>query len=285
MPAPAHESLPDNLAPPPTAARDFRAASGGQPHSDPTARLDRLVAPAGVVKLADTQDLGSCASGRVGSSPTFRTRVRRSTASTRPPTVTTDGNSLAQHRTHPLARPRDDHRRGRPLGLLVVCFIVFAETGLLVGFLLPGDTLLVISGLLTNTSNIFGVNIWVVSLLIALSAFIGGEVGYFIGHKGGPAVFERKESGALQRQERRAHERVLRALRRADDHPRPLRADRAHVRPGRRGRRAHAVAPVHAVQLHRRDAVGLRPHDARLRDRLHPVGRRPRRPSTSTSSC
>ncbi len=82
-----------------------------------------------------------------------------------------------------------------PWALVVVCFIVFAETGLLVGFLLPGDTLLVISGLLTHTSDIFGVNIWVVSLLIGLAAFIGGEVGYYIGHKGGPAVFERKESG------------------------------------------------------------------------------------------
>ncbi|MFC4138827.1 MULTISPECIES: DedA family protein [unclassified Microbacterium] len=82
-----------------------------------------------------------------------------------------------------------------PWALLVVCFIVFAETGLLVGFLLPGDTLLVISGLLTHTSDIFGVNIWAVALLIALAAFIGGEVGYYIGHKGGPAVFERKESG------------------------------------------------------------------------------------------
>ncbi|HKP05721.1 MAG TPA: VTT domain-containing protein [Microbacterium sp.] len=82
-----------------------------------------------------------------------------------------------------------------PWALAVVCFIVFAETGLLVGFLLPGDTLLVISGLLTHTSNIFGVNIWVVSLLIGLAAFVGGEVGYYIGHKGGPAVFERKESG------------------------------------------------------------------------------------------
>ncbi|MCW3494141.1 DedA family protein [Microbacterium sp. SSM24] len=84
-----------------------------------------------------------------------------------------------------------------PWALLVVCFIVFAETGLLVGFLLPGDTLLVISGLLTHTSNIFGVNIWLVSLLIGLSAFIGGEVGYYIGHKGGPSVFEKKESGVF----------------------------------------------------------------------------------------
>ena len=86
-----------------------------------------------------------------------------------------------------------------PWALLVVCAIVFAETGLLVGFLFPGDTLLVISGLLTHTSNVFGVNIGVVCLLIAVSAFVGGEVGYLIGHKGGPAVFERKESGIFSR--------------------------------------------------------------------------------------
>lgn len=86
-----------------------------------------------------------------------------------------------------------------PWALVVVLFIVFAETGLLVGFLLPGDTLLIIAGLLTHTSNVFGANIWVVSLLIALAAFAGGEVGYLIGHKGGPAIFERKESGLFSK--------------------------------------------------------------------------------------
>ncbi|HCS60551.1 MAG TPA: hypothetical protein DIW46_04005 [Microbacterium sp.] len=86
-----------------------------------------------------------------------------------------------------------------PWALLVVCFIVFAETGLLVGFLLPGDTLLIIAGLLTHTNDVFGLNIWWVALLIALAAFVGGEVGYLIGHKGGPAVFERKESGLFSR--------------------------------------------------------------------------------------
>ncbi|MDR6865463.1 membrane-associated protein [Microbacterium resistens] len=86
-----------------------------------------------------------------------------------------------------------------PWALLVVCFIVFAETGLLIGFLLPGDTLLIIAGLLTHTSNVFGLNIWVVTLLIAFAAFAGGEVGYLIGHKGGPAVFERKESGLFSK--------------------------------------------------------------------------------------
>ena len=84
-----------------------------------------------------------------------------------------------------------------PWALLVVCFIVFAETGLLVGFLLPGDTLLIISGLLTHTNDIFGVNIWVVSLLIALSAFLGGEVGYLIGHRGGPASRSFAKNGGL----------------------------------------------------------------------------------------
>jgi membrane-associated protein len=82
-----------------------------------------------------------------------------------------------------------------PWALVVVCAIVFAETGLLVGFLLPGDTLLVISGLLTNTSLVFGVDIWWVCLAIGFAAFLGGEVGYLIGHKFGPSVFERKESG------------------------------------------------------------------------------------------
>lgn len=86
-----------------------------------------------------------------------------------------------------------------PWALAVVLFIIFAETGLLIGFLLPGDTLLIISGLLTNTNRVFGLDIWAVGLLIALAAFLGGEVGYLIGHKGGPAVFERKESGLFSR--------------------------------------------------------------------------------------
>jgi membrane-associated protein len=85
-----------------------------------------------------------------------------------------------------------------PWALLVVCFIVFAETGLLIGFLLPGDTLLVISGLLSHSTptlphGVFGLSVWGVALLIGVAAFIGGEVGYYIGHKGGPAVFERKD--------------------------------------------------------------------------------------------
>lgn len=79
--------------------------------------------------------------------------------------------------------------------LLGVAFIVFAETGLLVGFLLPGDTLLFMTGVLAVNEAFFGVPIWVVCGAIALAAFLGGEVGYLIGHKAGPHVFEKKESG------------------------------------------------------------------------------------------
>ncbi len=86
-----------------------------------------------------------------------------------------------------------------PWALLVVCLIVFAETGLLVGFLLPGDTLLIITGLLAFFPGMFvgdfRIDIWWVALAIGVAAFLGGEVGYLIGHRLGPRVFERKETG------------------------------------------------------------------------------------------
>lgn len=78
--------------------------------------------------------------------------------------------------------------------LIAVCAIVFGETGLLVGFLLPGDTLLIISGVLTFTG-VMKIDIWWVCIAIGLAAFLGGEVGYLIGHRAGPRIFERKESG------------------------------------------------------------------------------------------
>ena len=81
-----------------------------------------------------------------------------------------------------------------PWALLVVCAIIFAETGLLIGFIFPGDTLLLIAGLLTFTG-VIKVDIWWVALAIGFAAFLGGEVGYYIGKKAGPRVFERKESG------------------------------------------------------------------------------------------
>ena len=85
-----------------------------------------------------------------------------------------------------------------PYALIGVCLIIFAETGLLVGFLLPGDTLLVITGLLAFHPGI-GVDVWWAALAIGFAAFLGGEVGYLIGHKFGPTIFEKKESGLFSR--------------------------------------------------------------------------------------
>lgn len=101
----------------------------------------------------------------------------------------------------PFLDPANMLEAAGPWSLLVVGLIVFAETGLLVGFILPGDSLLIISGLLANPEtqpsgeSFFGVNVLVVGTVIAVGAALAGEVGYWIGHKFGPAIFERKESG------------------------------------------------------------------------------------------
>jgi membrane-associated protein len=81
-----------------------------------------------------------------------------------------------------------------PWALVLVCAIIFAETGLLIGFIFPGDTLLLITGLLTFTGTIH-IDIWWVALAIGFAAFLGGEAGYYIGKKAGPRIFERKENG------------------------------------------------------------------------------------------
>jgi len=85
------------------------------------------------------------------------------------------------------------HQAG-PWALLLVCALIFAETGLLIGFIFPGDTLLLITGLLTFTGTI-QISVWWVGLAVGLAAFLGGEVGYYIGKKAGPRIFERKETG------------------------------------------------------------------------------------------
>lgn len=83
--------------------------------------------------------------------------------------------------------------------IVIVCAIIFAETGLLVGFIFPGDTLLFFSGLLSFTG-VITFPVWIVALSIALAAFLGGELGYYIGHKVGPRIFERRESGLFSKQ-------------------------------------------------------------------------------------
>jgi membrane-associated protein len=80
-----------------------------------------------------------------------------------------------------------------PLAMVIVCLIIIAETGLLVGFFLPGDSLLFTVGLMIGTG-LIDVPIWLACILISASAIAGDQLGYFIGRKAGPAVFKRPNS-------------------------------------------------------------------------------------------
>ena len=79
------------------------------------------------------------------------------------------------------------------LAVVGVALVIFAETGLLVGFFLPGDSLLFTMGLLV-ASDVVQTPIAVVALIMGVAAFIGDQVGYSIGHKAGPRVFARPDS-------------------------------------------------------------------------------------------
>lgn len=80
-----------------------------------------------------------------------------------------------------------------PLALIGVILIIFAECGLLIGFFLPGDSLLFITGLFIAQGYI-DTPIWLAALLLALAAVIGNATGYWIGYKAGPRLFSRPDS-------------------------------------------------------------------------------------------
>lgn len=81
----------------------------------------------------------------------------------------------------------------RTFGLIGILATVFAESGLLIGFFLPGDSLLFTAGLLVSTRDVLP-PLWVLIPLIAVAAIVGDQVGYAIGRKAGPRVFQRPES-------------------------------------------------------------------------------------------
>ena len=83
-------------------------------------------------------------------------------------------------------------------GLLVLLLVVFVESGLLVGFFLPGDSLLFTAGLLINTQDVLP--LWLVLLTVPLAAIAGYQVGYLIGRKAGPRIFNRPDSRFFQQE-------------------------------------------------------------------------------------
>ena len=81
-----------------------------------------------------------------------------------------------------------------PYLLLGLCLIIFAECGLLLGFFLPGDSLLFTAGLFVATESIIDTPLWLVCALLTVCAFAGNVCGYWIGAKAGPALFNKPNS-------------------------------------------------------------------------------------------
>lgn len=76
-------------------------------------------------------------------------------------------------------------------GTLLVCVIVFVETGLFVGFFLPGDSLLVSAGIFAAAGLL---DLWALLTLVAACAVVGDQVGYWIGRKAGQTLYQREDS-------------------------------------------------------------------------------------------
>jgi membrane-associated protein len=76
-------------------------------------------------------------------------------------------------------------------GYVVLTAIVFTETGLLIGFFLPGDSLLITAGVVAAAGHL---NIWWLNGLLILAAIVGDSVGYAIGRRAGPRLFTRPQS-------------------------------------------------------------------------------------------
>ncbi len=85
-------------------------------------------------------------------------------------------------------------------GLVLLLVVVFAETGLLIGFFLPGDSLIFISGMIcVSRPEVLDVGIGTLVIVLSVAAILGNMSGYWFGYKVGPALFERKDSLIFKR--------------------------------------------------------------------------------------
>jgi membrane-associated protein len=80
-----------------------------------------------------------------------------------------------------------------PWALVGLALIIFAECGLLLGFFLPGDSLLFTAGLFVAQGAI-AAPLWLVCTILVVAALLGNVVGYWVGYKAGPAIFDKPES-------------------------------------------------------------------------------------------
>ena len=82
-------------------------------------------------------------------------------------------------------------------GYVLLAAIVFSETGLLVGFFLPGDSLLFTVGVVAGAG---GLNVWAIIGVMIVSAIVGDAVGYALGRKAGVSIFNKPDSKLFKRE-------------------------------------------------------------------------------------
>jgi membrane-associated protein len=93
--------------------------------------------------------------------------------------------------------PIDAHHLLDSFGLGGLIVIIFAECGLLIGFFLPGDTLLFAAGLLLALGKLHS-PLWAFLITVPVAAIAGNLVGYWIGYRAGPRVFDRPDSALFK---------------------------------------------------------------------------------------
>ena len=140
------------------------------------------------------------------------------------------------------------------LGYAALFGVVYSETGLLVGFFFPGDSLLFTVGVVAGAGQL---NIALVIVVLWSAAMLGDSTGFFLGRRTGARIFSRPDSRLFKRDYVIRTKAVLRALRRQDHRLRAVCAHRAHVR-GLHGRRdGDALPALPALQRVRRHRLGV----------------------------
>lgn len=99
-----------------------------------------------------------------------------------------------------LLHPRNLIEPFGPLAYLIIFAVLFAETGLFAGFFLPGDSLLLVAGVLSaKGTGDYTLDLWLVIVACVAGAFLGNLVGFWFGRKVGRPLFERPESRFFKR--------------------------------------------------------------------------------------
>lgn len=87
--------------------------------------------------------------------------------------------------------------------LYILLLIIFAETGLFIGFFLPGDSLLFTAGIFGKhlSKNFYDMPFFIIILLVALAAIFGNIIGYIFGYKSGPMLYKREDSWIFKKRQ------------------------------------------------------------------------------------